>query len=504
MKIYCINTIEREDRYLKMKEQFDNYNIDVTFIRNKKHEKGGLYGCFEAHIMCITDALSNDLDYCLILEDDNSILDTYRDSIFIAEDFFLKNADAEIIYLQNRGLLCAYEHNSEYMYKCVSYGTSCYMLNKKGMNNIINEYKSYIDNNIHYDQCLMKLTHNNAYCCTKYITTGYLSQTDNDYNYVKRKIIPYINIYEPYINAVVLAITVPLMKYNIFKQFYLNCVLYENIWHSYFKNVDNNKYTIYIHYKNNKPLAFFEKYKLNKCINTKYADISLVKAQNVLLDTALTDMNNEHFVFLSGSCIPFKNFSTLYDTLDCNNSYFTTYSKIDCYPRCIPLLFYTNYKFMNKASQGCILNRKHAQSMTHDTKYLTYYNYIYAPDDHAYITNIHSNNLQNEIITSNKPLDQTTFVSWDHKNRYKYKYIELYNNSKNESLLYLFNLFYLCVNFLCWCLCIPSSNPYDYTSVSKDELASLCKSKCYFGRKFNTKCNNVLTSDSDYIKYITM
>ena len=56
---------------------------------------------------------------------------------------------------------------------------------------------------------------------------------------------------------------------------------HEELWNTFFKNVNINKYNIYIHYKNDVPLKFFEKYKLTNCIPTTYADISLVKAQNM-------------------------------------------------------------------------------------------------------------------------------------------------------------------------------------------------------------------------------
>jgi len=209
-----------------MKEQFEKHNTEVTFIRNNKHIKGGIYGCFESHIICIKDAIENDLEYCLIFEDDNIIIDTYKESISIAKDFFSKNIEAEILYFQNRGLLCAYEKVDEYIYKCVSYGTSCYILNRKGMDKIIKHYVNYLEYKIHYDQFLMKITQNNAYHCIKYITTSYLSSSDNDYNSLKQMIIPYIGLIEPYINTFVFGITVPLMKINILKRFYLNYILY--------------------------------------------------------------------------------------------------------------------------------------------------------------------------------------------------------------------------------------------------------------------------------------
>ena len=81
----------------------------------------------------------------------------------------------------------------------------------------------------------------------------------------------------------------------------------ENLWYYFFNSIDINKYNIYIHYKNNIQLKYFNNYKLKNCIETKYADVSLVLAQNLLLREALKDTNNQNFIFLSNSCIPLKN-----------------------------------------------------------------------------------------------------------------------------------------------------------------------------------------------------
>ena len=58
---------------------------------------------------------------------------------------------------------------------------------------------------------------------------------------------------------------------------------HENIWFTFFNGISKNKYNLYIHYKTNDKLEFFNEYKINKTVNTKYADISIVKAQNILI-----------------------------------------------------------------------------------------------------------------------------------------------------------------------------------------------------------------------------
>jgi hypothetical protein len=89
----------------------------------------------------------------------------------------------------------------------------------------------------------------------------------------------------------------------------------KNYGNIFFNKIDQNKYNIYVHYKIQTPLKYFEKYKLTNCIESKYADVSLVYAQNILLEEALKDENNQHFIFLSNSCVPLKNFEYIYNNL---------------------------------------------------------------------------------------------------------------------------------------------------------------------------------------------
>jgi hypothetical protein len=228
----------------------------------------------------------------------------------------------------------------------------------------------------------------------------------------------------------------------------------EELWNRFFLNVNKDKYTIYIHYKNNVPLKYFEQYKLKNCIETKYADISLVCAQNVLLKEALKDENNEHFIFLSNSCVPFKNFNFIYDKLSIDKSYFDMMPQEQCFPRCNYLLNHIDRKNIQKSSQWCILNRKHSKIIISycDYNHIELYKNIYAPDEIVYITIIFINNLQEEIITSpNSANDATTFTNW-------------------QGTSYKF----------------PShSSLKNYTFISEEEILYLLNSKCFFGRKFN-------------------
>jgi hypothetical protein len=231
----------------------------------------------------------------------------------------------------------------------------------------------------------------------------------------------------------------------------------EELWRYFFLNVDKNKYTIYIHFKNNVPLKYFEQYKLKNCIETIYADISLVCAQNRLLKKSLKDKNNQHFIFLSNSCVPFKNFEIIYNKLSIDKSYFNIAPHEDCFPNCDCLLNNIERKNIQKSSQWCILNRKHSEILTSytDTEYTKLYKNICAPDEICYITTLFINNLQEEIIaTHNSTNNATTFINWSNMN-------------------YAF----------------PSSSGLkNYTFISEEEIRYLINSDCFFGRKFNRDC----------------
>lgn len=252
---------------------------------------------------------------------------------------------------------------------------------------------------------------------------------------------------------------------------------HENIWHRYFRGfrdfeggVRKNQYSIYIHYKTDVRLEFFDEYKIDKSkiIDTKYADISIVKAQNSLIKEALKDAKNTHFIFLSGSCIPLKSFDYLYHYLEPKYSYFHVADPDDCFPDCEVALQYIPKRHIHKASQWSILNRKHAELLTADdaatasasNTYLRWFEDTYAPDELCYISYlsyIYNDTLDDEIIATSyhsPPEVATTFANWEDMN---YKYV-----SERELK--------------------------NYKNISEEELEHLLRSKSLFGRKFKPSC----------------
>ena len=247
---------------------------------------------------------------------------------------------------------------------------------------------------------------------------------------------------------------------------------HESIWHRYFEGIGKNRYNIYIHYKADRDvrLEFFDDYKIDKSkiIDTKYADISIVKAQNILLKEALKDTANSHFIFLSGSCIPLKSFEYLYHHLDTAYSYFHVADPDDCFPDCEVALQYIPKRHIKKASQWSILNRKHgallvgSDSSDDDPSntYLRWFEDTYAPDELCYISYlsyVYNQSLDVEIIATSydsPPEVATTFANW-------------------EDMNYTF---------------VSERELKNYKSISEEELEHLLRSKSLFGRKFKPSC----------------
>jgi len=191
----------------------------------------------------------------------------------------------------------------------------------------------------------------------------------------------------------------------------------EELWNTFFKNVDTNKYNIYIHYKTNKRLKYFEKYKLKTCIETKYEDYTIPLAYNILFREAYEqDNSNYKFVILSGSCVPLKSFDYIYHKLTSDNyGYFNQCPPNQCFPICNPLLKFIERKFVSKIHNWFILNRKLVNELCFDKDCLlpVLYKHVYAPAEFFYYTFIKVLELENEIITTvNLTNDATTFVNW--------------------------------------------------------------------------------------------
>jgi hypothetical protein len=134
----------------------------------------------------------------------------------------------------------------------------------------------------------------------------------------------------------------------------------ESLWDTFLKDVDQSQYSIYIHPKDPEDvnLIHFKKYVIPDPVQTKYFDPSLVQAQNKLLEHALKDKENTHFIFLCGSSVPIKSFDHIYNKIEENSIFNIRKHELN--------LIETKDQFLStlrKCSQWSILNRFHAEKI---------------------------------------------------------------------------------------------------------------------------------------------
>jgi hypothetical protein len=232
------------------------------------------------------------------------------------------------------------------------------------------------------------------------------------------------------------------------------------LWTEWFNNIDTAKYNIYIHYREYASLEGFERYRMPTCIETKYADISLVHAQNKMLQYAFEhDSDNYKFVLLSQSCIPLKSFQHVYDFLTKDHyGYLNICPAKQCFPNCKSLLEHLPEKYISKSHQWSIYNRLLVEKLAYTDYNLiqNLFKTVYAPEEVFYYTFIKIYGLEDQIkTTSNSSERATTFTNWEGT---PYKYMS-------------------------------TRGIKTYLDIELEEILFLLRSPCLFGRKFHRFCS---------------
>jgi hypothetical protein len=228
-------------------------------------------------------------------------------------------------------------------------------------------------------------------------------------------------------------------------------------WRTFFAGVDPDKYQIYIHYKENRPLGWLERHKLAQCIPTSYCHVSIVHAHNLLFRAALQD-GCYKVISLSQACIPLKSFDHVYEFLTRDPyAHFSLTPHAQCFPRCDRLLRRYERWQIQKSSNWFILNRGVGELVVNHPPDLidAEYGEIYCPEEHYFISRIYQAGRWTElIIQRGRPEAATTFTNWAGAD---YPY--------------------------------PSSNGLkNYSSIAREELDHLLRAPCLFGRKFSPEC----------------
>lgn len=159
---------------------------------------------------------------------------------------------------------------------------------------------------------------------------------------------------------------------------------FERLWDKFFQGHEG-KFSIYVHASKNKPVHF-SRYFVNREIRSSkvvWGKISMVDAERRLLANALKDRDNQHFILLSDSCIPLRNFSFVYNYL-----MHTNVSFVDSFEDPGPhgsgryiryMLPEVEKKDFRKGAQWFTMKRQHAIIVTADSLYYSKFKHFCKP-----------------------------------------------------------------------------------------------------------------------------
>ncbi|KAM7481326.1 hypothetical protein LguiB_005909 [Lonicera macranthoides] len=149
---------------------------------------------------------------------------------------------------------------------------------------------------------------------------------------------------------------------------------FEKLWDKFFEGHDG-RFSVYVHASKEKPVHTSRHF-INSDIRSDkvvWGKISMVDAERRLLANALKDPNNQHFVLLSDSCVPLRDFDYVYNYL-----MFTNVSFVDKFKDPGPhgsgrysehMLPEVDKKDFRKGAQWFTMKRQHALIVTADSLY---------------------------------------------------------------------------------------------------------------------------------------
>lgn len=252
------------------------------------------------------------------------------------------------------------------------------------------------------------------------------------------------------------------------------------IWKKYFEDVDPLSYKIYAHSKHPPKNSSTLLKQISKSVQTKWGDISLVKATLFLLGEALND-DNDMYILLSESTVPFKSFSYLESYLSDQKSRMGVFQKVK------------DKDNLFKTSQWFIFNKETVkQILSLTSKYIndpqiTTSSNLGAPDELYFATLIRKEGIP--VIE-----EQTTYYRFQgiHFESIKEKLGQIYEkyranrehlNQKDK------NHFKKMHNELWEKLKAQSKHPITFNKISDSQLLTFSRSNLLFGRKFEKSSN---------------
>ena len=192
----------------------------------------------------------------------------------------------------------------------------------------------------------------------------------------------------------------------------ITTLCHEDYWRDFFKEQDENRYSIYIHSKMGVPEdSPYKQHELPFRVATTWSHT--MKAQIAMLREALKDPENAKFLFLSDSTIPLQCFDLTYNQMmSTDQSMFSYEPNPHQYPN-NPAYRLRNLnripkKYRYKNFQWIVLNRKHAELMVQDSKYFGMICRYICDNEHYPSCFLAFKGLLHEVL----PRD-VTYVNWE-------------------------------------------------------------------------------------------
>jgi hypothetical protein len=243
------------------------------------------------------------------------------------------------------------------------------------------------------------------------------------------------------------------------------------LWESFFSNLPQSLYSIYCHPKFPDQVSqpFLRNNIISRTMETKHADISLVRATLLLLAAACQDPQNDCFILLSDSCIPLYGFNQIHGVLSRSGKSFISYQfgvkneeMTDRWRHIADPSFVAFDRFAIQ-HQWMALNRRLADIILQND-FTEQFENVYAADEH-YIINL--------LVKLNLPLDEMvvnqriTFVNWQ-----DFEEVRLKKQNPDGSE-YIFRHF----------------RPKTYEQLSTIDVVKARKFGCLFLRKVGPACD---------------
>lgn len=206
-EIICLSLDISKKRREHFNYYFSKLNIPFKYFIVKKHKKGGVYGCFHSHLQIIINAYKKNLEKILIFEDDAYPTSSFSNKkLNEAIEYMNNNDNCDCLFLgyfnlginKDNNLLLFSQKINENIYKFNPLATHSYLLNRKGMEKIIKNYKNFIGI-CHYDFYLCKYAKLNNYCFVPMLfeqnySLEYNVEPLNMLEFIGRKLYPLFNL----------------------------------------------------------------------------------------------------------------------------------------------------------------------------------------------------------------------------------------------------------------------------------------------------------------------